>query len=265
MWPALSNIRVRDLIEIAIIWVMVYQLLLFLKETRAIQVAKGVALLIVTALLCQVLKLNAISWILRNLLALGLITFIIIFQPELRRALAKIGQGPFRGITFIEEEILEEIVRAVNFLSPNRTGALIILEREMGLRNYLETGTAIDARLTSQLLTSIFTPHTPLHDGAVIIQGDKISAAGCILPLAEESIPGLGLGTRHRAAIGITRETDALAIVVSEENGAISLANGGKLTRNLEPLTLKETLKNIYISEKKRRPFFRSINKYGKK
>jgi diadenylate cyclase len=261
MWPALTSIGWRDLIEIGIIWILVYQVLLFLKESRAFEVAKGLALLIITALLCQVLKLNAIGWVLRNLLALGLVTFIIIFQPELRRALARIGRGPFTGITFIEEGILEELVKAVSFLSPNRIGALIVIERDMGLRNYLETGVIMEANLSSSLLISIFMPHTPLHDGAVIVQGDKIVAAGCILPVVEDGIPGATLGTRHRAAIGITRETDALAIVVSEENGSISLATGGKLDRNLEFLTLKEALKNIYLSSKKRRPFTR----YGKK
>lgn len=259
MWPALSNLGLRDLIEIVIIWVLIYELFLFLKGTRAIQVAKGLALLIISALLCQVLKLNTIGWLLRNLLIIGPIVFIIIFQPELRRALAKLGQGPFSAITFAEEEILEEIVKAVDFLSANKIGALIVLEKEIGLRNYIETGVSINAHLTNQLLSSIFMPHTPLHDGAVIIQGDKIAAAGCILPVVDDNISGLILGTRHRAAIGTTRETDALAVVVSEENGAISIANGGKLIRNLEPLTLKESLKN-HLTRKRRSSFFKRSN-----
>lgn len=251
MWPALSNLGWRDLIEIAIIWILIYNLLKFLKGTRAIQVAKGLALLVITALLCQVLNLKTIGWILRNLMALGLVTFIIIFQPELRRALAKIGQGPFGGITILEEETLKEIVDAVSYLNPNNIGALIVLEREMGLRNYIETGIGINAHLTSQLLISIFTPHTPLHDGAVIVQGDMLAAAGCILPVVEDTTPGQVLGTRHMAAIGITRETDALAIVVSEETGAISIAADGSLTRNLTPLQFKETLMNLYLAKKR--------------
>lgn len=260
MWPALSNLGWRDLIEICIIWILLYNLLLFLKGTRAIQVAKGLALLVITALLCQILKLNTIGWLLRNLMALGLVTFIIIFQPELRRALAKIGQSPFGGgITILEEEILEEIVDAITYLSPNKIGALLVMEREMGLRNFVETGVSIDASLTSQLLTSIFTPHTALHDGAVIVQGDRVSAAGCILPVAEDTISGQILGTRHRAAIGITRETDALAIVVSEETGDISIGSGGLLTRNLTPLQFKEALKKLYVAKKKSRPFFRQL------
>ena len=261
MWPALSNLGWRDLIEIGIIWFLIYELFLFLKGTRAIQVAKGLALLIISALLCQVLKLNTIGWLLRNLLTIGLVASIIIFQPELRRALAKLGQGPFSGMTFEEEGILEEIGKAVEFLSANKIGALIILEKEIGLRNYIETGVAINAYLTNQLLSSIFTPHTPLHDGAVIIQGDKIAAAGCILPVVDDNIPGLILGTRHRAAIGITQETDALAVVVSEENGAISIGRGGKLVRNLEPIGLKESLKNIYLTGKRRSSFFKRRKK----
>lgn len=260
MWPALSNLGWRDLIEIVIIWILLYNLLLFLKGTRAIQVAKGLALLVITALLCQVLKLYTIGWLLKNLMALGLVTFIIIFQPEMRRALAKIGQGPFGGgITILEEEILEEIVDAVTYLSPNKIGGLIVLEKEMGLRNFVETGVSVDAHLTSQLLTSIFTPHTALHDGGVIVQGDRVAAAGCILPVVEDTISGQILGTRHRAAIGITRETDALAIVVSEETGDISIASGGSLTRNLAPLQFKETLKNLYAVKKRLKPFFRRL------
>ncbi len=251
MWPALSNLGWRDLIEIVIIWILIYNLLKFLKGTRAIEVAKGLALLVITALLCQVLNLKTIGWILRNLMALGVVTFIIIFQPELRRALAKIGQGPFGGITILEEENLKEIADAVTYLNPNNIGALIVLEREMGLRNYIETGISINAHLTGQLLISIFTPHTPLHDGAVIVQGDIIAAAGCILPVVEDTTPGQILGTRHRAAIGITRETDALAIVVSEETGAISIAHDGSLTRNLTPLQFKETLMNLYLAKKR--------------
>ena len=245
--------------EIVLIWILLYNILLFLKGTRAIQVAKGLAFLVITALLCQVLKLNTIGWLLKNLMALGLVTLVIIFQPELRRALAKIGQSPFGGMTILEEQILEEIVDAVNYLSPNRIGALITLEREMGLRNYIETGIIIDAHLTSQLLTSIFTPHTSLHDGSVIVQGDRVAAAGCILPVVEDTISGQILGTRHRAAIGITRETDALAIVISEETGDISTASGGNLTRNLTLLQFKETLKNLYLAKKGRRPLFRKL------
>lgn len=259
MWPALSNLGWRDIIEIIIIWILFYNLILFLKGTRAIQVAKGLALLVITALLAQMLKLNTISWILRNLMALGLVTFIIIFQPELRRALAKIGQGPFGGITILEEEILEEIVDAVNYMSANKTGALITLERHMGLRNFIETGVSINAQLTSQLLISIFTPHTPLHDGAVIVQEDRVAAAGCILPVVEDTTPGQILGTRHRAAIGITRETDALAIVVSEETGAISIASAGNLTRNLSPLQFKENLTNLYLAKRRPRHFLRRV------
>lgn len=250
--PVLPNPGWRDLIEIAIIWLLFYQLLLFLKGTRAIQVAKGLALLVITALLCQILKLNTIGWLLRNMMALGLVTFIIIFQPELRRALAKIGQGPFRGMTILEEEILGEISDAINYLNSTRVGALIVLERETGLRNYIETGIGINAHLTSQLLISIFTPRTPLHDGAVIVQGDTIVAAACILPLAEDVAATKILGTRHRAAIGISRETDALSIVVSEETGDISVAVDGVLNRNLDPLKFKEILMNFYVTKEKK-------------
>ncbi len=257
MLEFLSSIRwldiLRFIVEVFIISFFFYKIWLFIRGTRAVHVMKGLVLLIVAAFLANVFNLHAITLILRYLMPVSVIAFIILFQPELRRGLARLGENPLFASPWKEEEVIEEIVKSSNFLSRKKVGALIALERDIGLRNYAETGVEMDSRVSSELLNSIFMPNTPLHDGAVIIQGERVSAAGCILPLAEAADSVGTVGTRHLAAMGLTEQTDAVVVVVSEETGAISAGIGGKLTRDLDGATLQKFLLKVYSSRRKKR------------
>ena len=248
-WPDI----LRFIAEIFIISFCFYKLWLFIRGTRAVHLVKGLVLLIIFAFLANILGLNTITRILGYLGAVAVIAFVVLFQPELRRGLARLGENPLFASSWKEEEVIEEIVKSANFLSRKKVGALIALERDIGLRNYVETGVEMDSRVSSELLNTIFMPNTPLHDGAVIIQGERIVAAGCILPLAEATDMVRITGTRHLAAVGLTEETDAAAVVVSEETGAISVGIGGKLTRDLDGATLQKFLLNIYSSRGKKK------------
>lgn len=243
----------RFIAEIFIISFCFYKLWLFIRGTRAVHLVKGLVLLIIFAFLANILGLNTINLILRYLGAVAVIAFVVLFQPELRRGLAHLGENPLFASSWKEEVVIEEIVKSANFLSRKKVGALIALERDIGLRNYVETGVEMDSRVSSELLNTIFMPNTPLHDGAVIIQGERVVAAGCILPLAEATDMVRMTGTRHLAAIGLTEETDAAAVVVSEETGAISVGIGGKLTRDLDGATLQKFLLNVYSSRRKQK------------
>ncbi len=244
----------KVILEVAILWYVIYMMLLFVKGTRSEQLLKGLLVIGVIFFTAQQLGLSAISWVLTRLVPISIIALVIIFQPELRRGLAQLGQ---LGIHQASVELIEEIAGAAASLSRRKIGALIVIEREAGLKSYIETGTPVDAKVTNYLITSIFVPQSPLHDGAVMIQQGRLVAAGCVLPLPEEEkmIPK-SLGMRHRAAIGISEETDAVCVVVSEETGAVSVANGGKLTHGLDEETLVRTLKNLfYRPSKMRNPF----------
>jgi diadenylate cyclase len=229
-------------------------ILLFVKGTRSEQLLKGLLVIGAIFFVTQQLGLYAISWVLTRLVPISIIALVVIFQPELRRGLAQLGQ---LGIHQTNVELIEEIAGASANLSRRKTGALIVIEREIGLKSYVESGTQVDAKVTNYLLTSIFIPQSPLHDGAVIIQQGRLSAAGCVLPFPEEeSMFPKSLGMRHRAAVGISEETDAVCVVVSEESGSISVAHGGKLTHGLDEEALVKTLKNLfYRPAKKKNPF----------
>ncbi|MCD5390575.1 diadenylate cyclase CdaA [candidate division NPL-UPA2 bacterium] len=246
----------RFIVEVFIISFFFYKIWLFIRGTRAVHVMKALVLLIVAAFLANVFKLHTLTLIVRYLMPVSVIAFIILFQPELRRGLARLGENPLFGSPW-KEEVIEEMVKSANFLSRKKVGALIALERDIGLRNYAETGVEMDSRVSSELLNSIFMPNTPLHDGAVIIQGDRIAAAGAILPLAEAADSVKTIGTRHLAAMGLTEETDAVVVVVSEETGAISAGIGGKLTRDLDGATLQKFLLKVYSSRQKKRTSIR--------
>lgn len=233
--------------EIVVLWWVIYAILLFIKGTRAAQLLKGLIIITLLFLIAQKLGLSAVSWVLTKILAISVIGFLIIFQPEIRRGLARIGQF---GIFTAKERIVDEIVKAATSLSEKKIGAIIAVERQVGLGSYIESGVHLDSRVNSELLTTIFTPNTPLHDGGVIIQLDRIVAAGCLFPLAEESQLARQLGTRHRAAIGLTEETDAVVIVVSEETGAISVVVGGKLTRELSKEALTKVISNLLYRQR---------------
>lgn len=265
MLEFLSSIEWQDIlrfvVEIFIISFFFYKIWLFIRGTRAVHVVKALVLLIVAAFLVNVFKLHALILIVRYLMPVSVIAFVILFQPELRRGLARLGENPLFASPWKEEEVVEEIVKSANFLSRKKVGALIALERDIGLRNYAETGVEMDSRISSELLNSIFMPNTPLHDGAVIIQGERVVAAGCILPLAEATDSVKTIGTRHLAAIGLTEETDAVVVIVSEETGAISAGIGGKLTRDLDGATLQKFLAKLYSSQRKKRTLLRGTTK----
>jgi len=243
--PHLTWTAVLDIVVVAVI---IYQLLVFIKGTRAVQMALGLALIVVFFYFSRWIALETVSWMLTNILPYFVFVIIVIFQHEIRRALVRFGQAPLFGgfSTINRNEFYDEIVLAVRTLTTNQTGALIVIERDIGLKTYIESGIALDAALSYDLLVSIFNPSVPLHDGAVIIQNRRIAAGACFLPLTVKPRLSKELGTRHRAAIGVTEETDAVAIVVSEETGAISFAHDGEIERYLDPDTLRQRLRNAF-------------------
>lgn len=238
----------RAALDVAIVAYVLYRLLLLIRGTRAVQLIKGIIMLVVATSVSRYLRLDSVNWLLQQAGVMLVVALPIVFQPELRRALEQIGRGKFlaRPLFFVEEEDVEgvvaEVIKAIRLMSRNRIGALLVLEREIGLTDYIEKGIRIEGVTTAELLVNIFVPNTPLHDGAVIIRGNRVMAAACFLPFTDS--PGMSpeLGGRHRAALGITEHSDALGVVVSEETGRIALANGGKLMRNLDEKTLQEML-----------------------
>jgi len=250
--PAISFINIIDMLVVA---ALIYKLFLWIKGTRAVQLLKGLVVLLIATTISDWLGLYTINWILKNIRTMVIVAIPVVFQPELRRALERLGRGKFfaRPIVFLGEEdttrIINEITRAVLMMVKNKIGALIVIERETGISDYVETGVALDSVISGEFLINIFTPNSPLHDGAVIIRGDRVAAAGCFLPLTENPNLGKELGTRHRAALGITEISDAVALVVSEETGVISLAREGKLTRYLDEKTLREVLSDMLIQK----------------
>lgn len=241
---------IDDIIDILLVSYVIYKLLTLVRGTRAIQLLKGIMIIVVAWLISTYFELKTFQWLMSQAFTYGVLAIIIIFQPELRRALEKLGSGKlFLRHSNLDEEILkkiaDEIVKAVIYLSKRRIGSLIVIEHEIGLTDYIEKGTIINADLSSEILINIFTPNTPLHDGAVIMRRDKIVAAACYLPLTENPYISRDLGTRHRAAIGMSEVSDALTVISSEETGIISVAINGKITRGFN----EEKLKNIIISE----------------
>jgi diadenylate cyclase len=246
-----------DALDVLIVTFLLYKLFTMMRGTRAVHMFFGLMGLFVLSVVAQWANLMALNWIISNLRTVWVIAFVIIFQPELRRALASLGQHRFLSRFFTVEEagVVPELVRGVSRLAEKGIGALVVLEKDVGLKNYIETGTKIDARVTAELLETIFSPTTPLHDGAVIIQSDRVAAAGCILPLTQDARISVSLGTRHRAALGLAEETDALVIVVSEETQTISFATSGKLTRKIDVNTLRaELLKTFGLAHEEKAP-----------
>ncbi|ADD03158.1 protein of unknown function DUF147 [Thermoanaerobacter mathranii subsp. mathranii str. A3] len=266
----IKTMQINDVIDILIIAYVLYRLILVIHKTRAEQLLKGLVVLIVITKVSEWLQLRTVNYILRNAMTVGVIALLIVFQPELRRGLETLGRSGFLGKKFLffnedEEdmsEVLGEICDAVQFLSRSKIGALIVLERETGLNELVETGITMDSKVSSELLINTFIPNTPLHDGAVIIRGDRIMAAGCFLPLTDNQNLSSELGTRHRAGIGVTEISDAVAIIVSEETGTISLAQNGRLSRHLDAKTLKEVLSSIFEVKENKMPVWK---KWGNK
>ena len=242
------NFGLLSAIDIIVVTVVFYQFYMLIKRTRAVQLVKGVMVLLAVSLLAKYFQLKTLSWLLDQLLKMFVIAIPVVFQPELRKALEQLGRGsfltrhPLAPGTDNPEQVVEELVRCTQVLSKNRIGALIVLERKTGVQDFVETGIKIDGMVSSEFLVNIFIPNTPLHDGAVIVRRDRVAAAGCFLPLSINPNIQKELGTRHRAAIGLTEITDALAIVVSEETGAISVGIDGGLTRFMDDKMLRELL-----------------------
>ncbi|MGI6172548.1 MAG: diadenylate cyclase CdaA [Christensenellales bacterium] len=245
---------IRNIVDILLVTLVIYRMLTMFMHTRANSVLKGVALLLVFMWATETLQLNAINWILRQLLNTGSVLLVVLFQPELRRALDRLGRTGWwkkliggQGFVREESEVVREVVQALTDLSKRRIGALIVIERDTGLSDVIESGTMLDAQISAPLIENVFEPNTPLHDGAMVIRGNRIVAAACILQLTEDTSVSRELGTRHRAAIGVSESTDAVALIVSEETGTISVSRGGKLTRYLDAKSLTELLNDLYL------------------
>ena len=245
---------ILDVLDILLVSVIVYRLLLFIKGTKAAQMLIGIGVLLGASLLSRYLELYTLDWLIQSFWAQTVIVLIILFQPEIRRALAQMGETPFLQTFTSAEELrsLEEIVRATVALANRKIGALIVIERDTSLKDFVEVGTPLDAKVSKELLMSIFHPASPIHDGAVVIRGNRILAAGCFLPITLSPEVSKSLGTRHRAGLGLAEETDAVIIIVSEETGMISLAMKGKLETNLDMGRLRNVLTDLFTTKGKK-------------
>lgn len=239
-----------DLIDIAVVSLVIYEFLKLIRRTRAVQMALGLGLVVGLYYLSQFAPLQTVNWLIRDMFGYVVFAAIVVFQSDIRRALAHFGRAPF--VRYFArpasaDETIEEVVVASTMLASQRVGAIIAIEREIGLRNYIESGIPLDAALTYDLLLTVFQPGSPLHDGAAIVQEDRVAAAACFLPLTVNPRLGKDLGTRHRAAIGLTEECDAVAVVVSEETGKVSLALDGQIERDIDPDQLRFRLEALVL------------------
>lgn len=236
----------RPAVEIALLWLFYYGLIRFVQGTVAVQVLRGVVVLLLLFAVTEAAGLEVLNWLLTRLVPFSVAAFLILFQPELRRGLAKIGGEYLFKVAPRKEEVIEEVIKAVAVLARKKTGAILAIERQTHLRPYTESGIILDSEVTSELLVTLFTPPAPLHDGGVIIAQGRVLAAACLFPLTQDPRVSKTLGTRHRAALGLSEETDALVIIVSEETGAISLAVRGDLSRDLDRDSLDQALRDLY-------------------
>ncbi|QQE78491.1 diadenylate cyclase CdaA [Alicyclobacillus sp. SO9] len=254
---------VMNVVDILLVAFVIYRVLLLIRGTRAVQLLKGIIVILLAKGISRFFHLTAMNFLINNILTVGLVAIPVVFQPELRRALEQLGRGGFFSLSFTTADdgqlryMTAEVVKATQVLSKNQIGALLVIERNTGLSEYVETGTDIDGKVSSELLINTFIPNTPLHDGAVVIRGDKLLAAGCFLPLTDSRDLDKQFGTRHRAAIGVTEQSDSVAVVVSEETGHVSLAVDGVLTKDLNESALRELLESLLTPKKSNNfPFF---------
>ncbi|HZP38753.1 MAG TPA: diadenylate cyclase CdaA [Methylomirabilota bacterium] len=254
MWPALQTFRARDAVDILVVAFVLYRIFVMFKETRAVQMLLGLAGLMVASFLARHFELFSTSWLLDNFWSVWVLALVVLFQPELRRALTRLGESRlFQGMALGAREeriqLIDEVIKAADALASKRIGALIVLERSTGLRNYAELGVPLDAVVSSDLLVSLFLPYSPLHDGAAFIRGERVAAAGCFLPLSRNTQLGRNMGTRHRAGLGLAEETDAVVLIVSEESGRISLAVDGQMESPLDQESLRRRLGDLFSLE----------------
>lgn len=252
-----SNIGVSSIIDIAIVYYVLYHGYLLIRDMRAKQLVKGIGLLVALIPISELFKLNMVKYILDHTFQVGVIALVVVFQPEIRRALEYIGRTSMISFTNLDrnakssEYVIKEIILAISSLSRQKIGALIIFEQQIGLNDIVDSGTMLNAEISSGLLINIFIPNTPLHDGAVIIKSYSIRAAGCFLPLTDNNLLSKDIGTRHRAAIGMTEKSDSIALIVSEETGYISYAVEGRLYRNIQIEELELLLSNMYVESER--------------
>jgi diadenylate cyclase len=251
MWSVLQSFRLRDAIDILVVALVLYRVFVLFKETRVLQMVLGLIGLMAASFVARYFELFSTSWLLDNFWSFWVLALIVLFQPELRRALAQLGQSRlFQGMTTAAREerghLMDEVVKAADALASKRIGALVVLERSAELGHYAELGVPLDARASADLLVSLFLPYSPLHDGAAFIRGDRVAAAGCFLPLSRNTDLGRAMGTRHRAALGLAEETDAVVLVVSEETGRISLAVEGQMESPLDRESLRRRIGELF-------------------
>jgi diadenylate cyclase len=248
----LRQIRWQDIVDIVVMSIIVYRLLLMIKGTKAAHMLIGLGVLLIASLLSRYFELYTVDWLIQSFWSQIVIALIILFQPEIRRALAQMGETQFIHVLTPAEELksLDEIVKAAIALSNRKIGALIAIERETSLRDFVEIGTPLDGKVSKELLLSIFHPTSPIHDGAVVIKGNRIIAAGCFLPITMDTDVSKALGTRHRSGIGLSEETDAVVIIVSEETGTVSMAMNGRLESPLDMGMLRDILTDLFTRKK---------------
>jgi diadenylate cyclase len=248
-----------SVVDILLVWYVIYKLIMVIRGTKAVQLLKGIFVILIVRVVSEFFGLKTLSWMMEQAITWGFLAIIIIFQPELRRALEQLGRGKFFSRSSSQEDEDQEktvnaIIKATDYMAKRRIGALISIERETGMGDYIETGIPLNSNISSELLINIFIPNTPLHDGAVIIQKSYVAAAACYLPLSESPFISKELGTRHRAALGISEVTDSVTVVVSEETGGISVTKNGELHRDLDADTFREMLSAELFDRNKLKP-----------
>ncbi len=259
----INSISIKDVIDVLIVSYVIYKLIILVRDTRAIQLMKGILIVVFAWVISIWLQLSTLQWMVNQMFTFGLLAIIIIFQPELRRALEQLGRGKLFNRSTNDESNdvnrrISEVIKAVNYLSKRKIGALIVFEKQTGLTDYIESGTSIEGKISSELLINIFIPNTPLHDGAVIIRQGQLMAAGCYLPLSENPFINKELGTRHRAAIGMSELSDSTCLIVSEETGQVSVALQGHVLRDIqEDFLISKLFEELMpkVKEKERNPF----------
>ncbi len=273
-WGMITNMNavevLKSILDVLLVWFVVYKLITIIKGTKAVQLLKGIFVILIVRILTDLLDLNTLKWMVEQVLTWGFLAIIIIFQPELRRALEQLGRGRLFARTQMQEEeerdrLIGAFTKSVSYMAKRRIGALITVEKETGLSEYIETGIAMNSYISSELLINIFIPNTPLHDGAVIVQKNKIAAAACYLPLSESPFISKELGTRHRAALGISEVTDAFTIVVSEETGAVSVTIDGDINRNVSMEEFERIVRLAWFGDTETVSAVNSIWKWGKR